>query len=71
MVPQGVNGRREQQQAAEAYVVRMTPACGIGDELDAAYRANYRRYAASIIGSVVTPQAQAATLKLVPRSADA
>ena len=26
MVPQGVNGSREQQQAAEAYVVRMTPA---------------------------------------------
>jgi hypothetical protein len=38
------------------------------DELDAAYRAKYRRYANSIVDSVVTPQARAATLKLVPQS---
>jgi hypothetical protein len=37
------------------------------DAIDAAYRAKYRRYAASIVNSTLTPQAQAATLKLVPR----
>jgi hypothetical protein len=37
------------------------------DEVDAAYRAKYHRYAESIVGSVVTPDARAATLKLVPR----
>ena len=40
----------------------------LGDEIDAAYRSKYRRYAASIVGSVLTPEARAATLKLVPRS---
>jgi hypothetical protein len=40
----------------------------LGDEVDAAYRTKYRRYAASIVGSVLTPEARAATLKLVPRS---
>jgi len=39
----------------------------VNDELDAAYRAKYRRYAESIVGSIVTPQARAATLKLLPR----
>ena len=38
------------------------------DEIDAAYRMKYRRYAASIIGSIVSPKARAATLKLLPRS---
>ena len=37
------------------------------DEIDAAYRSKYRRYAESIVGSIVSPQARAATLKLVPR----
>lgn len=40
---------------------------GISDQIDAAYRTKYRRYAASIVDSTVTPQARAATLKLVPR----
>ncbi|WP_181787045.1 DUF2255 family protein [Streptomyces phytophilus] len=35
--------------------------------VDAAYREKYGRYPADIFGSVVTPQAQAATLRLVPR----
>ena len=39
----------------------------VSDALDAAYRAKYRRYAESIVGSIVSPQARAATLKLVPR----
>src|SRR5438094_2168227 len=37
------------------------------DEIDAAYRAKYHRYAESIVGSVVSPEARSATLKLVPR----
>jgi hypothetical protein len=40
----------------------------VNDEIDAAYRAKYRRYAARIVDTVVTPEASAATLKLVPHS---
>jgi hypothetical protein len=40
----------------------------LNDAIDAAYRSKYRRYAKSIVNSIVTPQARAATLKLVPRS---
>jgi hypothetical protein len=40
----------------------------VNEQINAAYRAKYRRYAASIVGSTVTPQAQAATIKLVPRA---
>ena len=39
----------------------------INDQIDAAYRTKYRRYAASIIGSTVTPKARSATIKLMPR----
>jgi hypothetical protein len=39
----------------------------LSDKIDAAYRAKYQRYPESIVGSVVTPSARAATLKLVPR----
>jgi len=38
----------------------------LSDELDAAYRTKYRRYAASIVDSIVSPEARAATLRLVP-----
>jgi hypothetical protein len=38
----------------------------MNDAVDAAYRAKYRRYA-SIVPRIVSAQAQAATLKLVPR----
>jgi len=41
---------------------------GVDDEVDAAYRAKYRRYAGSILNSVLTPQARSTTIKLVPRS---
>jgi hypothetical protein len=41
------------------------------DAIDAAYRTKYRRYAASIIDSIVSPKAGAATLKLVPRTTKA
>ena len=40
----------------------------IDDKVDAAYRAKYRRYAGSILNSVLTPQARSTTTKLVPRS---
>jgi hypothetical protein len=39
----------------------------IDDEVDAAYRAKYRRYAGSILNSVLTPEARSTTIKLVPR----
>jgi hypothetical protein len=41
---------------------------GINDQIDAAYRTKYRRYAASIINTIVSPEARSATIKLVPRS---
>jgi len=37
----------------------------LADQIDAAYRTKYRRYAASIVDSIVSPEARAATLKLV------
>lgn len=39
----------------------------INDEIDAAYRAKYRRYAGSILNSVLTPEARSTTIKVVPR----
>jgi hypothetical protein len=39
----------------------------LNDQIDAAYREKYRRYGERIIGGVVNPEAQAATIKLVPR----
>src|SRR5258708_508911 len=38
----------------------------LDDEVDAAYRAKYRRYAGSILNSVLTPEARSTTIKLVP-----
>jgi hypothetical protein len=39
----------------------------VNDELDAAYRTKYGHYAASIFDPITSPEARAATLKLVPR----
>jgi hypothetical protein len=39
----------------------------MNDEIDGAYRTKYHRYAESIVGSIVSPDARAATLKLLPR----
>ncbi len=39
----------------------------LNDQIDAAYRAKYRGYAANIVGSILTPQARSGTLKLLPR----
>jgi hypothetical protein len=41
---------------------------GLGDEIDAAYRRKYHRYGENILGSVVSRQARAATIRLIPRS---
>lgn len=40
----------------------------VADRIDDAYRTKYRRYAANIVDTTITPEARAATLKLVPRS---
>ena len=40
----------------------------IDDRIDTAYRTKYRRYAASIIGHIVSADARSTTIKLVPRS---
>jgi hypothetical protein len=41
----------------------------INDRIDAEYRTKYHRYAASIVNTIVSPEARSATIKLVPRSA--
>ena len=40
----------------------------LNDQIDAAYRTKYRRYAPNIINSVMSLGARSATLKLMPRS---
>ncbi len=37
----------------------------INDQIDAAYRTKYRRYAPSIISHIVSPKARSSTIKLV------
>jgi len=39
----------------------------LSDEVGRAYRSKYRRYAANIVNTVLTPRARLATLRLVPR----
>ncbi|TMF06815.1 MAG: DUF2255 family protein [Chloroflexi bacterium] len=39
----------------------------IDDEVDAAYRSKYRRYAGRILNSCLTPEARSTTIKIVPR----
>jgi hypothetical protein len=39
----------------------------LNERIDAAYRDKYRRYAKNIVDSTLTPQARAATIRLVPR----
>ncbi|MFI5276534.1 MAG: DUF2255 family protein [Ktedonobacterales bacterium] len=40
---------------------------GLMEQIDAAYRAKYHRYAKSIVNTTLSQQARAATLKLTPR----
>lgn len=53
----------------EKDVTFVEPDHDIGDPLDAAYRSKYRRYAASIVGHIVSPAARSAILQLVPLAA--
>ena len=39
----------------------------INEQIDGVYRSKYRRYATSIINSIISPEARSATIKLVPR----
>jgi hypothetical protein len=48
--------------------VRLVETDDLNDQIDAAYRTKYRRYAATIIDTIISPQARAATLRLVPTS---
>jgi hypothetical protein len=41
----------------------------INAQIDTAYRTKYRRYGESIVGTIVSPVARLATIKLVPRQA--
>ncbi len=43
------------------------PDPALNERIDTAYATKYRRYAASIIDSINSPQAGAATLQLIPR----
>ena len=43
------------------------PDANLNDQIDVAYATKYRRYAASIITSINSPTARAATIKLVSR----
>jgi len=43
------------------------PDASINDQIDEAYRTKYRRYGERIVGTIVSPGARAATIKLVPR----
>jgi hypothetical protein len=45
------------------------PDPGINDQVDAAFRTKYRDYDPQYVDPMVTPEARAATLKLLPRSA--
>jgi hypothetical protein len=40
----------------------------LNDQIDAEYRTKYRRYAASIIESIVSPEARSTTIRLAPLS---
>lgn len=67
----GVEARHEGQIRAGGvvkdvtFVEELDPT--IHEQIDAAYRTKYRRYAASIVNTTVSTEARAATIKLVPR----
>ena len=71
----GVESRHEGQIRAGgvakdvAFVEEPDPT--VNQQIDAAYAIKYRRYAASIINSINSPAARAATIKLVPRAIEA
>jgi hypothetical protein len=58
---------RIQSGGVEKDVDLVEPDEDIADQLDAAYRAKYRRYAAGIVNSVLSRAARSAVFELVPR----
>jgi hypothetical protein len=62
------HGGRVQAGGVSRDVTFAGPAGGLDDDIDAAYRAKYHRYAASIVDSILTPLARSATIRLVPGS---
>jgi len=67
----GAQERHEAQIRAggvEKDVTLVDAAHGIDADVDAAYRAKYRRYAGSVLNSVLTPDARSTTIKLEPRA---
>ena len=66
----GIGGRHEAHIRAGGVDkdVDLVEIDGVDDEVDTAYREKYGRRYAGIVPSIVTPEARAATLKLVPRS---
>jgi hypothetical protein len=46
------------------------PGPDVHGAIDAAYHAKYDRYGPKIVGTVVGPEVEAVTIKLVPRSTD-
>jgi len=53
---------------AEHDVTFVDADANINDDVDAAYRSKYHRYAGRILNSVLTAEARSTTLKLMPRS---
>jgi hypothetical protein len=49
--------------------VRFVEVDDVDDEIDVAYRTKYHRYPATYVDPMASPEARAATLKLVPRAA--
>ena len=66
----GVQTRHEGQIRAGGVVKDVTfveeSDSAINDQIDDMYRTKYRRYAANIINSIISPDARSATIKLVP-----
>jgi hypothetical protein len=52
----------------EKDVIFVDGAPDLNDQIDVEYRTKYHRYAASIIRSIVSPEARSTTIKLVPGS---
>ncbi|HEX2396619.1 MAG TPA: DUF2255 family protein [Solirubrobacteraceae bacterium] len=65
----GVQGRHEARiRAGGVEKDVLLVEADVNDDIDAAYRAKYSRYADSTISRITSPDARAATLRLVPRS---
>jgi hypothetical protein len=54
--------------AKDVTFVSIDTADEVNAQIDAAYRAKYRRYPTSFVDAVLTPEAKSATIKLQPRS---